>query len=988
MKQNTQLWVVPQGNLNSVQIKPNQTQSLSFIQDKDGIFGYEIWGTFDSVGQVNFSLDLNGKELYSTITIADIKKGKWLEIGKLSVAKGEHRIDIKNLGEDTLNVTRGLLTRDRPYIRNGYADIDAELIIKGEDISENLDSKYDINYRETPEEKSVRLKKLAETGFLERENQYVATGICRCGVPMGGIGAGKVELDDEGYFTAITINNNQDVPIYRTDGSFFAAFYKQDGDNSKSVLLQKKGGYLPEYMKRIEEIDYQGLFPKAILNYSSLPFSLKLEAFSSLIPNDIKNSSLPSITYKFTATNTSDKDIEASLMFSWENLLGTGGSMVIRSGDSTHLTPHIMNTWNEGYTWCNHIGNAQEKWQSEKYSGINYKSKESHGNPSSFGEYTILTENDDTEVSFCESWNSKTDTEKFWNDFSANGKFNETYDNEPAQNCTEHSCAAISKNFMLKKSETKEIVFVFSWYLPEYLDATKKDIGVYYDNFFSNSKEIAEYTLTNYKDFHDKTLCFTDMMMASSLPKWLSEKIINDRFPIYTNSWYTKDGKFSINEAPTGMMGCLGTMDQKLACNSLYTNFFTELDYTELKIFADQQAENGSIPHDIGNGIFNEGPYDGTWSDLCSSFILQIYKHYIYTNNKNFLDEMYPKIKKAVDFQLSIDFDENNIPDVGPGNGTTYDTYHWYGTSAFVAILWLAELKASIKLAEAMGDKDFAYKCEDLFVKSQKAVVDELWKEFPYGGHFINYYDKVSGKSSDNCFIAQLAGQWFADLMYLGDLLPPKMIDESLKTIWSRNIEFDNFKLMNDETTSDGKIFSYGYTFVQYNQAYFACLAITRGMVENGLSCVERIWEASNESPWNIGLTYFTDGSFSGLPYYMTNPVSLFLIDALSGWLPNACDKSIRFKIADEKNALTLPLFSPKIWVKLTYNPIINGANYSINITKNVEDNTFNSIIIDSKKIVSVKYNGEGLSDFTNQNGKLTFKKCFKENDTIEIVTE
>ncbi len=1006
MKQNTILWLLPELNQPVSVLLSGEKRTISFVQCLDGKFSYDIWILAQGEGETLFRVEVNGTTLYESMRIPERKNGVWYLLGGVTIPKGEHRMEICNVGDMPVSIQGFLMGRSTEYITGGMADQHSAMLMSGKSVEEILDDNFAPGVQETAEEKERRLAQLARMGFLYDESQYAAEGRCRCGVPMGGIGAGKIELDKDGIFTAITINNNQDVPIYRVDGSFFGVRWKEEGTEAKAVLLQK-GGHLPDTIPRVDDIQFEGLFPHAHLKYEGLPFKLELDAFSSLVPYDVVKSSLPGVVYRFQVENTTNASMDISLLFSWENILGVGGSAFLESGDMARKTPVIYNTWNPCHTWCNREGNRQKAWTESEKQGLHFQASQAHGNPSSFGEYTLLNVGKPEEVSVCENWDSWQDGKLFWDMFVREGFLksitmhqdeeiavsmsqsrNETIEvsmSQPQNEATEesHPTAALCRKMKLEAGEKREVVFVLSWYMPHFLDAKHRDIGVHYSNHFADSRQVANYLAENYDRLQMETCEFEKRICASNLPKWLQHKLINDRFPIYTCSWFAKDGKFAINEAPTGMMGCLGTMDQRLACNSFYLNFFPELDRTEMMLFANQQGDDGSIPHDLGSGLFLDEPHRGSWSDLCSSFILQVYKIFIYTNESSFLEEVYPKIKRAVTYQLSIDYDKDGIPDVGAGNGTTYDTYHWYGACAFVASLWLAELKACIRLAEFQKDTEFANQCMALFEQAQKSMIDKLWKEFSYGGHFINYCDVRGNHESENCFIAQLAGQWFADLMDLGDLLPAEKIREALNTIWNRNVNFKNFTLMSDETTPEGDAYGFGYTFLQYDEVYFGCLAISRGMAEYGLECYRRIWEATKSSPWNIGLTYQTDGFFTGLPYYMTNPASLFMLDVLGGWLPDAVAGRLQIEPTNVEDELELPVFSPKVWAWISWKA---GKYCEIRIDRLEEDVAFTEVFWKNARDVCAVEGLEGEFEMKEEGALFRAMRPLRVGDVVRFV--
>lgn len=135
-----------------------------------------------------------------------------------------------------------------------------------------------------------------------------------------------------------------------------------------------------------------------------------------------------------------------------------------------------------------------------------------------------------------------------------------------------------------------------------------------------------------------------------------------------------------------------------------------------------------------------------------------------------------------------------------------------------------------------------------------------------------------------------------------------------------------DIKMMSDETTPEGDPAWFGYTFVQYDEQYYACPAIRLGYYEDGIEVYKCV--ASLPDPWNIGLTYFTDGKFMGLSYYMTNPASYSLIEALSGFLPDAVRGVLHLSpICDVEN---LPLCSPKFEGLLT----VKGDDLILQVTR------------------------------------------------------
>lgn len=940
MEQNSFFWLVPQSGKPALTLKKGESAVFDFVQGFDGRFSYEVWVYGLMEEDTHLGLNLDGQTLYSSMRLLASPEKRWRQFGNLQAAKGEHRAVLSAVNRDC--VLEGLLIcRDGGYVQRGMATEHLPMIAEGTDILRVLEEAGMLSpQRETAEEKGKRLERLDRDGFVERPDQDASEGRCRCGVPMGGIGAGKIELDSQGVLTAITINNNCEVPIYKTRGCFFGVWANR-GEQKDAMLLQTtdlSGNDLPV----ADRIAFRGRFPKAELSYykEGFPVEVSLCAFSSLVPYNQKDSSLPAVVYAFTLENPSEQKVETSVLFSFENLIGAGGSMAYRSHNPDKESTFVMNSWNPGYVWCDRRGNRQQPVSLDGGEGLYFDTiGGSHGDPASCGDYTLLcTEKSDVAISRKVGWDVFREGAGLWADFAQDGMLGQgDAADETGKIGTDevYPAAAMSAKVTLKPGEKRQITYVFAWNMPCYPDTSGKDMGVYYSNFFSSSKEAARYAAANRERLFEETTAFERHLKESTLPEWLQEKLINDRFPVYTCSWFTRDGKFSINEAPAGMMGCLGTMDQRLACNSLYTNFYPVLDQKELTLFADIQGDDGSIPHDLGAGEFLEKPRRGSWSDLCSSFILQVYKYYLYTGDRAFLEKMYEKVKKAVAYQLTTDDDQNGIPDVGAGRGTTYDTYHWYGTSAFVASLWIAELAVCEKMAEIQGDESFGRECAARRERACGQMDAELWTDcYDFGGYYKNFNDSIGDRVSQNCFIAQLAGEWFVSLVDVPSGLPREKVKEALGTIYRRNVDIRNIAIMNDETTPEGDFFGYGYTFVQYDEVYYGCLAIYQDMVREGLKVFEKVYQRTKDMQWNIGLTYYTDGRFCGLPYYMTNPASLFLLDAMSGWLPDVANGVLKLFPHTDEDRIRLPLFSPQIWMQMTYEKGDACARYILEVLR------------------------------------------------------
>ena len=210
--------------------------------------------------------------------------------------------------------------------------------------------------------------------------------------------------------------------------------------------------------------------------------------------------------------------------------------------------------------------------------------------------------------------------------------------------------------------------------------------------------------------------------------------------------------------------------------------------------------------------------------------------------------------------------------------------------------------------------------------------------------------------------------------------------------MYERNVKLNNMVIMNDETTPEGDFDGYGYTFVQYDEVYFGCLAIYYGFVDEGIEAFRRVYDATVGSPWNIVLTHFADGNRTGLPYYMTNPASFFIIEALSGFVPNLVSGSLRISPNIKESSVSMPLFSPKLWLDMNYS--VNGSEKKFELTtlRASETVSFKQFVTDcDKKVISVKLNGSDVSfvqDGTTVTAECSLKFNVENKHTIIVSYE
>ncbi len=123
----------------------------------------------------------------------------------------------------------------------------------------------------------------------------------------------------------------------------------------------------------------------------------------------------------------------------------------------------------------------------------------------------------------------------------------------------------------------------------------------------------------------------------------------------------------------------------------------------------------------------------------------------------------------------------------------------------------------------------------------------------------------------------------------------------------------------------------------------------------------------------SVSLISFSMFLFCGLPYDMTNPASLFLLNALSGWLPDTANGILKI-FPHTKDKLHLPLFSQNLWLMLDYQQTRHDVRYvihKIRLPKEFSPQFHTLVLRADKKISTLLINGK-RTPFTQEGKRLT----------------
>lgn len=683
-------------------------------------------------------------------------------------------------------------------------------------------------------------------------------GEAKSGVPLGGLGTGSVVLGSTGSFSASTLRNNI-RDRWNPWGSFFAIYTSSGGKSQCKVLgnylydppLQELSYIFDPSLKsetRIQSLEYYGHYPMVDIKFEVEPVEVNMQAFTPFIPGDSKNSGIPAAIFYFDVKNIGGSPCEVSIAFSWGNDIPSQGKQLNRFQSKDGIR------------------------------GLFYTAE---GTRDSYA----LIYLGDAELTYLAAWNPYTSGMGFLPAFSKEGRLPNVASSEDVD--YRSPAGALAAKTSLKPDETKTLCFVLAWYFPNLTDSSGAFLGHMYSNWFSDAWDVARYVAENLDSLYKRTVAWQDEIYGSDLPYWLKDALINSLYSLARNTFWIKDGRFGHSES---FASCpiMETIVCRFYGSIPIAMMFPDIEFNVMYQFAKHQRDDGAIPFALGRPEFFDRPYYEVQKSINSSeFVLMACRDYLWTGDKEFLDRIYPHVKKAVYYAKTLDTDNDHV--VNEVSMQYYDCWRFYGTSTYVGTIWLACLKAAEKLARIKGDKTFAENCKKWFNAGLKSFEEKLWN----GEYYSLYNEPETGRASDTCLGNQLVGQWYAYLIGLGEFLPKDHIISVIKAVKRLNVAATKYGVVNG-VKPNGKIDyeSHGHhsDSITIGESFcYAATCIYAGEKDLGLEVAKKTYEniaLNQKTPWNITWNVSpADGSLRWGTEYYSNMVVWTLYHALTGKL-------------------------------------------------------------------------------------------------------
>ncbi|MGH2645430.1 MAG: GH116 family glycosyl hydrolase, partial [Chitinophagaceae bacterium] len=331
---------------------------------------------------------------------------------------------------------------------------------------------------------------------------------------------------------------------------------------------------------------------------------------------------------------------------------------------------------------------------------------------------------------------------------------------------------------MILPGKEKTFHFLISWYFPNTkLPVRDAQSGNYYAKRFTDAGDVAQYVAANFERLSSLTHLWRDTWYDSALPYWFLDRSFANTSSLATGTAHRfATGRFWGWE---GVGCCEGTCTHVWQYAQAMARIFPSLER------GTRERVDLGLAFDEKTGMIGyRGEGTGEATDGQAGTVLRIYREHQMSADNSFLQRNWPHIKKAIQFLLNHDYNQDGIIDGAQPN--TLDAA-WYGEIAWISSLCLAAWKAGEEMAMEMGDNDFAQLCKNRFIIGRKNVDDLLFN----GEYFIQLPDSTLPKrplgSYKTCEIDQVFGQSWAWQVGLGRILDKEKTLSALRSLWKYN---------------------------------------------------------------------------------------------------------------------------------------------------------------------------------------------------------
>jgi len=592
---------------------------------------------------------------------------------------------------------------------------------------------------------------------LGKQQVYRGEYLAAVRLPLGGIGAGTIQINGKAEREVWQIfNNYQHVTI---PNSFFAVRAKPAG--GKAVVRAMQTAAVGPFAA-MEKLAFRGEYPFAWYDFedAAVPATVRMEAFSPLIPMNAKDSAIPCAIFNLTAENTGKENVEISFLATQQNAVGyTAGGVVA------------------GRKLAGYGGNRNRVVKKAGATTLEMSAEKDRA-AAGFGDMCLAAVGD--AVTGTASWSS---LDALLTDFADDGSLTgpEQIDPTPAG---ETADGALAVSLKLKPGEKRTVTFVLTWYFPNAQHGgwqAWKASGNMYTNWWTGAADVSRDVRSRLESLTDQTRLYHDTFYATKLPHWLCDRISSQVAVLRSKTcFWAKNGYFGAWEGCCPNSGCCpGNCTHVWHYAQAHARLWPEIGRRMRQQIYAVQHDSGALPHRLT-------PKFGPAADGQLGDVLGAYREHLCSTDGQWLASMWPKVKKTMEHAVAT-WDPNEDGVLAGAQHNTLDG-QLGGSTTWIGTLYLAALEASARMAELQGEPDLAKRYRKIRAAGAKTQDETLFN----GEYYVQLRDPQPRHDyADGCAIDQVLGEWWARQVGIAPALPEDRVRTAMRSLIKYNFRTD-----------------------------------------------------------------------------------------------------------------------------------------------------------------------------------------------------
>lgn len=461
----------------------------------------------------------------------------------------------------------------------------------------------------------------------------MSVGDEQAGVPLGGIGAGCLEMGRDGRFRNATIHNNlaPGERIPRADAAFLAVRMAAGRDLAVRVLQSKSSLPFEQAGIRLpfvppQNIEWQALYPKSgyRLKDDDLPAEVRWRGTAPVVPYDTEASTLPLVILEVDLVSRSPDPLDAAVIFNWEDLRGAAAP-----GGPPQRAPIQAVAENEEGDLHSLV-----YWPRESppvLRGLSFNGGDRHTI------YAVYAHAPDAAATFL-TWDASNPAEikNFWWTFYDAGQFPNRFSQTPA---ARHGALCVSGT--VQPDTPFRAAFLLAWRSPE-RGMGGRVFTPGYAKQYQSAIEVAEYGRKHIKYLTKAVDDWHGRLLRSTFPQWFARMLINGSSVLTTNLFIRDDAAFALLESPAA--GAEPAWPTRLFASLGLLLFFPDLAHRGIAQTLDRREgpENTDFP-------WARDPNQEYEADDAAATALEAYRNFIMTGRLSMAQHWFPALHKLAD---------------------------------------------------------------------------------------------------------------------------------------------------------------------------------------------------------------------------------------------------------------------------------------------------------------------------------------------------